>query len=243
MIARARRGGDGYVLDGTKTFVTNGPIADLVLVFATLDKDAGMAGITGFLIERETPGLHLSGPIPKMGLRTSPMGEVVLDACRVPAANRLGAEGAGASVFSAAMEWERACIFASHLGAMERLFEQTVEYAKTREQFGSPLSKFPSIADRIVQMKVDIDAGRYLLYRVAAAKDRGENAVMLAAIAKLFVSEAHVRQALSAIQIHGGYGYTTEGGIERELRDAIPGTLYSGTSEMQRKIVARLLGL
>jgi alkylation response protein AidB-like acyl-CoA dehydrogenase len=243
LTARGVRDGDHYVLHGAKTFVTNGPVADVVLTFVNLDRSAGMAGITGFLLERELPGLHLSAAIPKMGLRTSPMGEVVLDECRVPVANRLGAEGAGASVFSAAMEWERACIFASHLGAMERLFEQTVAHAKQRRQFGAPLSSFPAISDRIVQMKVDIDVGRYLLYRVAAAKDRGEDTMMLAAIAKLFVSEAHVRQALSAIQIHGGYGYTSEGGIERELRDAVPGTLYSGTSEMQRKIIARLLGL
>jgi hypothetical protein len=243
MRARAVRDGDHYVLDGAKTFVTNGPVADLVLVFVSVDPSAGPAGITGFLVERETPGLVLSAPIPKMGLRTSPMGEVVLDGCRVPASSRLGAEGAGAAVFSAAMEWERACIFASHLGAMERLLEETIAYARERTQFGAPISTFAPIADRIVQAKVDIEAGRMLLYRVAAAKDRGDDATLLACIAKLFVSEAHVRQALSAIQIHGGYGYTTEFGVERELRDAIPGTIYSGTSEMQRKIIARLLGL
>jgi alkylation response protein AidB-like acyl-CoA dehydrogenase len=243
MAARAVRQDGHYVLDGTKTFVTNGPVADLVLVFASVDRSAGAAGITGFLIERETPGLTLSPPIPKMGLRTSPMGEVVLDGCRVAASCRLGAEGAGAAVFSAAMEWERTCIFASHLGAMERLLEETIAYAQVREQFGSPISRHAPVADRIVEMKVDLEAGRMLLYRAAAAKDRGEDAVLLAAIAKLFVSEAHVRQALAALRIHGGYGYTTEFGIERELRDAIPGTIYSGTSEMQRKIVARLLGL
>jgi alkylation response protein AidB-like acyl-CoA dehydrogenase len=243
MAARAVRQDGHYVLDGTKTFVTNGPVADLVLVFASVDRSAGAAGITGFLIERETPGLTLSPPIPKMGLRTSPMGEVVLDGCRVAASCRLGAEGAGAAVFSAAMEWERTCIFASHLGAMERLLEETIAYAQVREQFGSPISRHAPVADRIVEMKVDLEAGRMLLYRAAAAKDRGEDAVLLAAIAKLFVSEAHVRQALSAVQIHGGYGYTTEVGVERELRDAVPGTIYSGTSEMQRKIIARLLGL
>lgn len=243
MRTRATRDGDHYVLNGSKTFVTNGPAADLVLAFATVNPSAGVAGITGFLIERGTPGLTLTAPIPKMGLRTSPMGEVILEDCLVPAANRLGAEGAGASVFSAAMEWERACIFASHLGAMQRLFEETVEYAKSRKQFGEPISHFSPIADRIVQMKIDLEVGRMLLYRVAEARDRGENTVLLAAIAKLFVSEAHVRQALAALQIHGGYGYTTELGVERELRDALPGTLYSGTSEMQRKIIARLLGL
>ena len=243
MRTRVTRDGENYVLNGAKTFVTNGPAADVVLAFGTVNPAAGVAGITGFLIDRGTPGLTLSAPIPKMGLRTSPMGEAIFENCVVPAAQRVGAEGAGASVFSAAMEWERACIFASHLGAMQRLFEETVEYARTRKQFGESISRFTPISDRIVQMKLDLEIGRLLLYRVAEAKDRGESTVLLAAMAKLFVSEAHVRQALAALQIHGGYGYTTELGVERELRDALPGTLYSGTSEMQRKIIARLLGL
>jgi alkylation response protein AidB-like acyl-CoA dehydrogenase len=243
MQARAVREGDEYVLNGAKTFVTNAPVADLVLVFATVNPKARFAGITGFLVERGTPGLELSDPIPKMGLRTSPMGEVVLTGCRVPVANRLGAEGAGVAIFNSAMEWERACIFASHLGAMDRLLEETIAYARTRKQFGQPISRFAPVADAIVDMKVALEAGRLLLYRVAAKKDAGEDAILDAALAKLFVSEAHVRQALAALQVHGGYGYTTAYGVERELRDAIPGTLYSGTSEMQRKIIARLLGL
>jgi alkylation response protein AidB-like acyl-CoA dehydrogenase len=240
---RAVRDGDAYVLTGAKTFVTNGPVADLVLVFATVDPAARMTGVTAFLVERGAPGLTLSDPISKMGLRTSPMGEVALDGCRVPAAQRLGPEGAGFAIFSAAMEWERACIFAAHLGAMERLLEETIAYARQRKQFGQAISRFAPVADAIVNAKVAIEAGRLLLYRVGARKDARQDATMDAAIAKLFVSEAHVVQALSALRIHGGYGYTTEYGVERELRDAIPGTLYSGTSEMQRKILARLLGL
>ncbi|WP_242394254.1 acyl-CoA dehydrogenase family protein [Anaeromyxobacter oryzisoli] len=243
LATRAVRDGDTYVLTGTKTFVTNGPVADLVLVFATVDPAARAAGVTAFLVERGAPGLTLSGPIAKMGLRTSPMGEVILDGCRVPAEQRLGAEGAGMGIFTAAMEWERSCIFAAHLGAMERLLEETIAYAKSRRQFGQAIGKFAAVADAIVDAKVALEAGRLLLYRVGARKDAGRDAVLDAAIAKLFVSEAHVAQAMSALRLHGGYGYTTELGIERELRDAIPGTLYSGTSEMQRKIIARLLGL
>jgi len=178
-----------------------------------------------------------------MGLRTSPMGEVAFADCRVPVGNRLGAEGSGTAVFNAAMEWERACIFASHLGSMQRLMEDTIAYAKSRKQFGQKISRFTPIADRIVDMKVAIEAGRLLLYKVGMVKDSGDDAVLDAAIAKLFVSEAHIQQTLAAIQIHGGYGYSTEMQVERELRDAIPGTIYSGTSEMQRKIIARLLGL
>ncbi len=240
---RAAREGESYVLDGTKTFVTNAPVADVVLVFATVDPKARAAGVTAFLVERGAPGLSFSRPISKMGLRTSPMGEVVLERCRVPAANRLGAEGAGMAVFSGAMEWERACIFASRLGAMQRLFERTLAYSKERRQFGEAIGRFDRVADKLVDAKVAIDAGRLLLYRVAARKDRGEGAALEAAVAKLFVSEAHVREALAAVQIHGGYGYTSELEVERELRDAIPETIYSGTSEMQRKVIARLLGL
>lgn len=243
MTSRYRRDGDHYVLDGSKTFVTNGPAADVVLAFATLDPKFRSAGITAFLVERGTPGMSLSQPIEKMGLRTSPMGEVVFDGCRVPVTSRLGGEGTGFAIFNSAMEWERACIFASHLGAMQRLLEETITYAKSRRQFGQPIAAFAPVADKIVDMKVAIEAGRMLLYRVGAIKDDGGSAVLEAAMAKLFISEAHVRQALDALQIHGGYGYTTEYGIERELRDAIPGRIYSGTSEMQRKIIARLLGL
>jgi hypothetical protein len=243
MTTRAVRDGDHYVLDGTKTFVTNAPVADVLLVFATVGSAARAAGVTGFLVERGTPGLGLPDPIPKMGLRTAPMGEVVLEGCRIPVGHRLGAEGAGAAVFGSAMEWERACIFAGHLGAMERLLEDTVAHAKQRVQFGQPISRFEAVADAIVDMKVAIEASRLLLLGVAARKDAGLDATLEAAIAKLFVSEAHVAQALSALQLHGGYGYATEGGVEREVRDAIPGTIYSGTSQMQRRIIARLMGL
>ncbi len=245
MSARARKlhNGEGYVLDGRKTFVTNGPLADVVLVFASVAPERKSAGVTGFLVPRETPGLTLSAPIPKMGQHSSPMGDVILEDCRVPESARLGAEGGGAAIFSAAMEWERTCIFAAHLGAMERLLDDCMRYTKERAQFGQPIGRFPEVANKLVDMKVGIEAGRLLLLHAAAEKDAGRSAILHAAMAKLFVSEAHLRAALDAVQVHGGYGYCTELGIERELRDAVPGTLYSGTSEMQRKIIARLMGL
>jgi alkylation response protein AidB-like acyl-CoA dehydrogenase len=234
-----------YRLSGTKTFSTNAPVAELVVAFAYLDRSAEgrPKALTAFLVSRGTPGLSFSAPIHKMGLRTSPMGEVIFDDCVVPADARLGPEGAGAAVFNSAMEWERACIFAAHLGAMERLLDDCVRYAKQRRQFGQPIAKFESVAGRIADMKVAVDAGRFLLYRVAALQAEGRSTVLESAIAKLFVSEAHVRSALDALQLHGGYGYMREFPIEREVRDALSGTLYSGTSEMQRKIIARCLGL
>ncbi len=237
--------GRGYRLNGQKTFSTNAPVADVVLAFAYLDRsaEAKPKALTAFLVPRDTGGATFSKPIAKMGLRTSPMGEVVFEDCFVPESARLGPEGAGMSIFNSAMEWERACIFAAHLGAMQRLLEDCVAYARQRRQFGQPIAKFESVADKVADMKVAIDAGRFLLYRVGWLKQRGKSAILEAAVAKLFVSEAHVQAARDALQIFGGYGYMKEYPIERELRDALSGTLYSGTSEMQRKIIARCLGL
>jgi len=243
LTSRAVRDNGGYRLNGRKTFATNAPIADLVLAFAYVERDGQQPALSAFLVPRGTPGLELGKPIAKMGLRTSPMGEVGFDDCRVPESARLGPEGAGMRIFNSAMEWERACIFAGHLGAMERLLEDCIRYAKSRKQFGQPIAKFESVADRIADMKVAIEAGRWLLYKVGWLTGRGKSAVLEAAIAKLFVSETHSQAALAALQLHGGYGYMREYPIEREVRDALSGTLYSGTSEMQRKIIARCLGL
>ena len=236
---------DGYRLNGVKTFSTNAPLADLVLAFAYIDRSAENKPklLTSFLVSRGTPGMSFGQPMSKMGLRTSPMGEVVFDDCCVPESARLGPEGVGAAIFNSAMEWERACIFASHVGAMERLLEDCVGYARSRRQFGKPIAKFESIANKIADMKVALEASRLLLYYAGWLHGRGKNTVMESAIAKLFVSENHVRAALDALQLFGGYGYMQEYPIEREVRDALSGTLYSGTSEMQRKIIARCLRL
>jgi alkylation response protein AidB-like acyl-CoA dehydrogenase len=245
-LARARRskGGDGYVVNGRKTFITNGPVADVIVVFARLEEDDGTdRGLTAFVVQKGDAGLVQSAPFEKMGLRTSPLGEVVLDDCRVSADRRLGPEGVGEKVFHSSMEWERTCIFASHLGQMERQLEESIRYARGRKQFGRPIAKYTPIADKLVDAKVRIEAGRWLLYRTGWLKDQGKSSILDASIAKLFVSEAHVESALDAIQIHGGYGYMVESGVERELRDAVGGTIYSGTSEMQRKIIAGFLGL
>ncbi len=249
LTARAMRadgpGGAGYLITGTKTFSTNAPVADVAVAFAYVDRsiEGKTRALTAFLVPRGTPGLSFGAPLHKMGLRTSPMGEVIFDDCFVPESARLGPEGAGGAVFNSAMEWERACIFAAHLGAMERLLDDCITYAKQRRQFGQPIAKFESVADRIADMKVAIEAGRFLLYRVGWLQGQGKSTVMESAIAKLFVSETHVRAALDALQLHGGYGYMREFPIEREVRDALSGTLYSGTSEMQRRIIARCLGL
>ncbi|MGE3889338.1 MAG: acyl-CoA dehydrogenase family protein, partial [Vicinamibacterales bacterium] len=241
--ARAERRDGGYVLNGTKTFVTNAPMCDVALVFATVDPAKKMFGVTGFLIDKGTPGFSVGRHIDKMGLRTSPMGEVVLEDCFVPEESRLGREGMGSRIFSDSMEWERACILGSHLGAMERLLERCIDHARERSQFGQPIGRFQAVANRIVDMKLRLDTARLLLYRVAWLKKTGQPAVMEAALAKLYLSECFVQSGLDAVRTMGGYGYATEYEVERDLRDAVGGTLYSGTSDIQRNIIARHLGL
>lgn len=240
---RAQKRQGSYLLHGTKTFVSNAPVADLFLVFATVAPERGFFGVTAFLIEKDTAGLSVSAPIEKMGLRSAPMAEVVLDGCEVPAKQRLGAEGNGGSIFLHSMGWERCCILASHVGAMRRQIEKCVKHATTRKQFDHPIADFQAVSHRIAEMKVRFDSARLLLYRAAWLRSVGREATAEVAIAKLALSEAYVRNSLDAIQIHGGYGYTTEYGLERELRDAVAGRIYSGTSEIQKELIARELGL
>ena len=240
---RAVRTDAGYILNGTKMFVTNAPIAEVSLIFATVNPAKGMGGVTAFLVEKGTPGFRVSRDIEKMGLRTSPMGELILENCILPIESRLGAEGAGPSIFNSSMEWERSCILGSHIGAMERQLEDCIRYTRERSQFGQKIGKFQSVANRIADMKVRLETARLLLYKVAWLKQMGKPAIMEAALAKLYLSESFVQSSLDAIRTYGGYGYMTELEVERDLRDAVGGTLYSGTSDIQRMIIARWLGL
>ncbi len=240
---RAERKGDYYILNGSKTFVSNAPIADVLIVFANVDPAKGPAGVSAFLVDKGAPGFSISRKLHKMGLRTSPMAELAFVDCQVPTENLLGKEGSGQAVFTTSMEWERICIMASHLGAMQRLIETCTRYARDRKQFGQPIGKFQSISNKIAEMEVRLEASRLILYKAAWLKKQGKHALREASIAKLYVSEASVQTALDAIQIHGGYGYMAEFEIERELRDAVAGTIYSGTSEIQKVIIAGLRGL
>jgi alkylation response protein AidB-like acyl-CoA dehydrogenase len=243
MKSTARKVDGGYVLNGRKTFITNAPVADLFIVFAREGAGIGPFGISAFLVENGTPGLSLGKPLEKMGLRTSPMAEVFLDDLFVPDSAMLGGPGQGGEIFSTSMRWERACIMASQVGAMRRTMEACARYARQRKQFGKPIAKFESISDKIANMKISVDAARALVLRVGWLMDHGQQGMSEAAVAKAFVSEASVRVHLDAIQIHGGYGYMTEFEVERDLRDALGGTIYSGTTEIQRRIIARSLGL
>lgn len=243
LAATAQRAGDKYVLNGIKHFVTNATVADLFLVFASVDRSKGFFGITAFLVERDTPGLSIGPSMDKLGLKTAPMSAVYLNDCEVDAQHRLGAEGNGGSIFRYAMAWERSCILASAIGTMERQLEACIAYAKTRTQFGKPIGKFQAISHRIADMKVRLDTARLLLYRAGWLRSQGQEAALEVAAAKLYISESFVQSSLDAVQVFGGYGYTTEFEVERDLRDAVAGRIYSGTSEIQREIIARSLGL
>ncbi len=243
MRTRAVRDGDHYVLTGAKTFVTNATVADVFVSYATVNPALGAMGVTGFIVERDTPGLTITRKLDKMGLRTSPMAEVVFDECRIPVEQRLGREGRGAMVFESSMEWERGCILANCLGVMRRQLQACLDHARSRKQFGQSIGKFQSVANKLVDMQVRIDTCRPLIYRIGALKDAGRDATREAAIAKLHVAESFVSSCMDAVQVFGGYGYMTEQEVERDLRDALGSTLYSGTSEIQRNIIARSLGL
>ena len=239
----AERKDDQYILNGSKIYATNAPVADVMLVFATVDASKGPRGVTAFLVEKGTPGLSVGSKLDKMGLRTSPMAELFFDNCPVPEASRLGQEGAGPDLFTRAMTWERGSILASAVGSMERLLETCVRYAKQRKQFGQPIGKFQQVSSKIVDMKLRLETSRRLLYHTAWLRDEGKSGVSEAALTKLHISDSWVKCCEDALQIHGGYGYMTESGLERELRDALGSRIYSGTSEIQRNLVAALLGL
>jgi alkylation response protein AidB-like acyl-CoA dehydrogenase len=235
--------GGRYVLNGTKTFVTNAPEADVFVVFATTDRALRFAGVCCFLVERDTPGLVVGQPLKKMGLESAPMAELFLDDCEVDAEQLLGGPGAGMAVFNASMEWERGCILASSVGTMQRQLERCIGYARERRQFDRPIGGFQAVAHRIVDMKVRLEAARLLLYRFAALMDRGEATPLDSALTKLYLSESFLESSLDGLQVHGGYGYMSEYGFEEEVRDAVGGRIYSGTSELQRNLIARHLGL
>jgi alkylation response protein AidB-like acyl-CoA dehydrogenase len=244
MRMRAERVASGWRLTGSKTFVSNAPVADVVVTFAVTDAAKGFAGgVTAFLIDRSLPGFHAGQHFPKMGLRTAPIGELVFDGVVVPDAAVLGSVGGGAGVFGTAMDWERALLVAVHVGAIERLLETSVAYAKTRKQFGQAIGKFQAVAHKIADMKVQLEAARLLVYRTATRLTTTRAIALDASIAKLFVSESLVKTALDAVQLHGGYGFMAEYEVERALRDAVGATIYSGTSEMQRNMISRWLGL
>lgn len=233
----------GYVLNGRKSYITSAPVADVAVVFATTNPDLGRWGISGFIVERGMEGFSTSPVRDKMGMRTTPMGDLILEDCFVPDENRLGPEGVGVSLFAKAMESERGYIFASQVGRLERQLDDAVRYARERRAFGQPIGKFQAVSHRLADMKLRLETAKMLLYKVAWLDQTSQPLLMEAAMAKLYLSECFVTSSLDAIRVHGARGYVTEFEVERDLRDGVGGLIYSGTSDIQRNIIARLLGL
>ena len=243
MKSTARRVGDEYVLDGEKCFITNAPVADIFLIYAATAPERGFLGVSAFLIPRGTAGLRVVAEHAKTGLCTSPWGTIYLEECRVPVSARVGPEGAGAMLFAESMVWERGCLFAYYVGAMERVLERCVEHARTRVQFKQRIGAFQSVSNRIVDMKLRLETSRLLLYRAGELHRAGKRCDEAVALSKLWISEAAVQTGLDAIQIFGASGMTPDTGVDALLRDAVPSKIFSGSSEMQRAIVARMMGL
>jgi len=236
--------GAAYSLSGGKVFISNGPLAGLVIVFAKCSAGKSAFGdISCFLVESNSAGYTMGKPLQKMGLRTLQNCEMFFDEVCVPEQMMLGKSGHGMFIFNEAIEWERALMTASHLGTIERVLEKSVDYVKTRKQFGKEIGKNQAIANKIGTMKINLELGKLILYKIAWLKDQGKRATLEASLGKLFVSESLKSACLDAIQIHGGYGYMQECDLERDLRDSVAATIYSGTSEMQRNIIARMLGI
>lgn len=243
LTTRAERKGDKYVLNGHKKFILNAPVADAVIVFATIDPSRGAEGITTFIVDKGTPGMEVVRVIEKMGLRNAVMGEIVFTNCEIPVDNCIGSEGNGSLAFHHSMQWERTLMIAPHVGTMRRVLEKCVQYARRRRQFGQSIGKFQSISNRIAEMKVRVECARLLLYQAADALQQGKRQAVETSIAKLFISEAAVKTYLEAISIHGALGYTKELEFGGDLQDALGATIFSGTSDVQRLIIARYLGL
>lgn len=248
MRTRAVRDGDYYILNGRKSWVTSGPVADYVVVFMMTDPAKKQKGISAFIVEANTPGFVRGKKEPKLGIRASATSELVFEDCRVPVENRLGEEGDGFKIAMTVLDVGRIGIAAQALGIAEAAYEASLAYAREREAFGQKIGEFQGISFKLADMKTRIEASRLLIYNAAIAKERakttGERFTLQSSTAKLFASETAMFCAHAAVQIHGGIGYSKEYPVERYFRDAKITEIYEGTSEIQRLVISRMeLGL
>jgi alkylation response protein AidB-like acyl-CoA dehydrogenase len=236
--ATAIRDGDHYVINGTKNWVTNGPEADVIILFASTDPSKRHKGITAFIVEKETPGVIVGRREQKLGIKASSTSQLIFEECHVPAQNRLGDEGQGFKIAMQTLDAGRIGIGAQAVGIAQAAFEEAVRYSKERESFGRRISEFQGIQFMLADMATRIEAARLLVWQAALMKDRGARITKQAAMAKLFSSETAMWVTTKAIQIHGGYGYTIDYPVERHFRDAKITEIYEGTSEIQRIVIA-----
>ncbi|MBP6739476.1 MAG: acyl-CoA dehydrogenase family protein [Leptospiraceae bacterium] len=239
METRAVKKGDKYVLNGTKMFITNGPIGDVFIVMAVTDKSKGAMGISVFIVEKSFKGFKVGKKLNKLGMRTSTTSELIFEDMEVPEENRIEKENSGfARVGRATLEWERTVLVAGSIGSMQSMLDNGVLYAKQRQQFNQPIIRFQAIQDKIARTRMKLDAARLLIYKSATRKDMGIPAPIESSIAKLYATEASNEVAYDIGQIYGGYSFIHEFPIERAYRDARLGTIGGGTSEVMRSIIA-----
>ena len=242
MRTTARREGDGYLLDGSKRFITNAGVASLYTVFAKTDPDAGHSGISAFVVDADTPGFDVTRLEPKMGIAGSTTGELVFDGAHVPAANLLGAEGDGFKIARRILDRSRPGVAAQGLGIAQGATDYALEYARTRETMGKPIAEHQLIAAKLADMETRCEAARGLLYRFGRMVDEGApdaDLTKASAMAKLACTDAAMWVTTEAVQILGGYGYVKEYPLERMMRDAKITQIYEGTNEIQRLVIAR----
>jgi alkylation response protein AidB-like acyl-CoA dehydrogenase len=239
---RATRDGSDWVLDGAKTFITNGSISDLALVWARTDPSLGPGGVSCFIVETKTPGFLVTRDLHKLGVRSSPTSELAFDGCRVPAQNLLGRERNGFFMAMQAIEWDRSAILAPVVGNAAFILERSLKFSVDRHLFGHSIADFEATQLKLANMKIFYEASRALLYRIAWKKDQGKPVNHLeAAMAKLFVGDGSLGPTTDAVTLHGGYGYTHEYDVERVFRDARLAAIGGGTSEIQKQIISRFL--
>jgi len=236
--SRAVRDGDDYVINGTKMFITTGKNSDMTVVTAYTDRAKKHRGISAFVVEKGTPGFYVGKEEEKMGLRASDTVELIFEDCRVPARNLLGQEGDGFVIAMASLDGGRIGIASQSVGLAQACLDAAVTYAKERVQFNKPIAKFQGIRWMIADMATQLEAARLLTFNAAAMRDRGEDFSAAASMAKVFASEMANKVAYQALQIHGGYGYIQEFPLERYYRDVRVFTIYEGTSEIQRRVIA-----
>ncbi|MDQ1257627.1 MAG: Isovaleryl-CoA dehydrogenase [Candidatus Hydrogenedentes bacterium] len=235
----AERKGDEYIINGSKTFITNAPVADVFLVYVRTDKDAGPRGLSQFIVDRDAPGLTIGQPFKKMGLRGSPTAQMFFEDCRVPVANLVRGENKALGILLGGLDVERTVGACMGVGGLRAALDKSVAYTLERQQFGQPLFMHEMVAEKLANMSMDLEAAKMLTYKAACLCDEGVQCPAEAAHAKLFASEAFMRAASETVQILGGYGYMQEYGAERMMRDAKLGTIGGGTSEIQRILIAR----
>jgi len=239
MLTKITRDGDTIEINGSKTYISNGPIANIFVVVGKNEENS----YTAVLVKSTDTGVEVGGEIKKMGLEKCPMSEVFFSECIIPKERVIGTFSHGQTICNMTLDWERSLSFSSHLGTMTRIMNSCIKYVNERRQFGKTIGSFQLVSEKIARMKVSIELGELLLYKICDMKNNGKKTFLESAIFKYYIGENYTNCSLEAMQIYGAYGYCEEGGIEKEVRDALAAKIYSGTSEIQLDIISRMIGI